>query len=124
MSPDDLAVIQDGVLVRLTLEGRLVRTGQTAVEGNNGGSLGLINSQGHPYSSLPLITAVEVLPEQVVEPTWNGTIVRDGVGTLWERDNDYTDGDVWVRRAAGAFNRWPWDRLTGPFKVVFEGEPH
>ncbi len=74
MNPDDLADIPDGALVRLTVEGRLARGVGHSISiwadmpDRHASDLLVFSARG-ATDLLSMATAVEVLPEPVVEPT-------------------------------------------------------
>lgn len=122
MKPSDIEKIPDGALVEMVIRGRLRRmaSGSTMlrdIEDPNRWTH-LSDGDGYAHSALLMATAIEVLPEPVIEPTKEHAVVFDSYRYQWVRDR----GGVWWR--AGEANGKDWYDLIktyGPLTVVFEG---
>jgi hypothetical protein len=120
MTPDDIKDIPDGALVRLTVEGRLRYEDDECLlipvdhpYGN------LLSKGGNSYATLRMATAIEVLPEPVVEPK-RFAVVTDKIGSTYVRNGAGTH--PWG--VVGGSGVLSWDYIVsnnGPLTVVFEG---
>lgn len=129
MNPADLDGIPDGALVRLTVEGRLARGVGHSISiwadmpDRHASDLLVFSARG-ATDLLSMATAVDVLPEPVIEPTGDWAVVLDRHGHPWVRHPP--SGAIYTHhwqsgQGSGAYR---WDRLVegfGPLKVVFEG---
>jgi hypothetical protein len=127
MTPADLEGIPNGALVEMKVRGRLQRAADRCVSLRPDGealTFGLVGTENYQYPLLTAVTAVEVLPEPVVEPTKRLAMVTDRHGCPWVQVNEWpptrwqTPGEVGPSIL--------WEVLvdnSGPLTVIFEGTP-